>query len=108
MFRKSNGDITDAEFEKIIIPFNKNVDDYILKYILYDFVAFYIASGYERSVFSKTTLKTEFNTAVEVLGDCNSDQCFDSKKIADILQTKFSLKIVSEKPLKLEKIEYKL
>lgn len=51
MFRKSNGDITDEEFEKIIIPFNKNVDDYILKYILYDFVAFYIASGYERSVY---------------------------------------------------------
>ncbi len=108
MFRKSAGNITDEEFEKIIIPFGKNVDDYILKYILYDFVAFYIASGYERSVFSKTTLKAEFNTAVELLGNINSNQCFDSKKIADILQTKFSLKIVSKKPLKLEKIEYKL
>lgn len=108
MFRKSNGDITDEEFEKIIVPFDNNVTDYILKYILYDFVAFYIASGYERSVFSGTSLRTEFNTAVEVLGSCDSIQYFDSKKIDDILQTKFSLRIVSESPLELEKIEYKL
>lgn len=45
MFRKYIDELTDDEFEKLIIPFDKNIDKYIQEYILYDFIAFYIASG---------------------------------------------------------------
>ena len=44
MIRKRNGkDITDEEFLNIIVPFKNVLDEYFIKNIVYEFVAFYLA-----------------------------------------------------------------
>lgn len=106
MFRKYIDELTDDEFEKLIIPFDKNIDEYIQEYILYDFIAFYIASGWERDVLSQTDLKTECNTATDVLANVSDIKEFNFEKLKRLLEVKFSLKIISESPLELEKIKH--
>lgn len=108
MFRKYIDELTDDEFEKLIIPFDKNIDEYIKEYILYDFIAFYIASGWERDVLSQTDLKTECNTATDVLANVSDTNEFDFEKLKRLLEVKFSLKVISESPLELEKIKHSI
>lgn len=108
MFRKYIDDLTDDEFEKIIVPFDKNVDTYFSEYVLYDFIAFYIASGWERDVLSQTTLRTECSTASDVLASSCEIEKYDFEKLKHILEVKFSLKVVSDNPLELEKIKHSI
>ena len=50
MIRKRNGkDITDEEFLNIILPFENLLEEYFIKNIVYVFIAFYLAKGYEMS-----------------------------------------------------------
>ena len=51
MIRKWNGkDIIYEEFLNIILPFENVLEDYFIKNIVYEFVAFYLAKGYEMSL----------------------------------------------------------
>ena len=46
MIRKWNGkDIIYEEFLNIILPFENVLEDYFIKIIVYEFVAFYLAKG---------------------------------------------------------------
>ena len=50
MIRKRNRkDITDEEFLNIILPFENVLEEYFINNIIYEFVAFYLAKGYEMS-----------------------------------------------------------
>ena len=50
MIRKRNEkDITDEEFLNIILPFENVLEKYFINNIVYEFVAFYLAKGYEMS-----------------------------------------------------------
>ena len=58
MIRKRNGkDITDKEFLNIILPFENVLEEYFIKNIVYEFVAFYLAKGYEMSALLECTLQ---------------------------------------------------
>ena len=49
MIRKNScGNITDEVFLNIIIPFDKKMDKYLIKH-MYEYVAHYLAVGYEMS-----------------------------------------------------------
>ena len=49
MIRKNScGNITDEEFLNIVIPFDKKIDKYLIKH-MYEYVAHYLAVGYEMS-----------------------------------------------------------
>ena len=48
MIRKRNEkDIIDEGFLNIIVPFENVLEDYFVKNIVYEFVAFYLDKGYE-------------------------------------------------------------
>lgn len=50
MIRKcTDEDIIDEECEKIIDPFYKNFDEYIITYVMPEVIAFYIASSFSRN-----------------------------------------------------------
>lgn len=58
MIRKNScRNITDEEFLNIIISFDKKTDKYLIKY-MYEYVALYLAVGYEMSALWKCTITT--------------------------------------------------
>ena len=43
---KGKEDITDKEFEEILLPFYNNYNEFLLNFVIPDTIAFYLANGY--------------------------------------------------------------
>ena len=95
MIRKRNGkDITDEEFMNIILPFENVLEDYFIKNIVYEFVAFYLAKEYEMSALWECPLQHQINSVIETLVGIRIKDKFDNNKLLKILKDKYSIKII--------------
>lgn len=100
-------DISNEECKKVIDPFYKNFDEYIITYVMPKVIALYIASSYSRNAMWKTTFYQHYNSAKDTFNICN-DEDYDKVKyeVIKLLRMKYSLEIISEDPLDFKKIEY--
>ncbi len=108
MIRKcTDEDISDEECKKVIDPFYKNFDEYIITYVMPEVIAFYIASSYSRNAMWEATFYQHYNSAKDTF-NVSGDEDYDSIKteVIKLLKIKYSLEIISEDPLDLKKIEY--
>lgn len=105
MIRKRNGkDITDKEFLNIIIPFENVLEEYFINNIVYEFVAFYLAKGYEMSALWECPLQHHINSAIETLAGIRIKGKFDYNKLNKILKDKYSIKIIDANSSQMIKI----
>ena len=105
MIRKRNGiDITDEEFLNIIIPFENVLEEYFINNIVYEFVAFYLAKGYEMSSLWERPLQHQINSAIETLAGIRIKDKFDNNKLNKILKDKYSIKIIDTNTSQMIKI----
>ena len=99
---KVKEDITDKEFEEILLPFYNNYNDYLIKFIIPEAVAFYLANGHSRNCLSDCPLRNHINSAIDVFNvRCNVNDLIP--KIENILRIKYNLKLEKENPLILNK-----
>ena len=99
---KGKEDITDKEFEEILLPFYNNYNEYLIKFVIPDAVAFYLANGYSRNCLSDCPLRNHINSAIDVFNvRCNVNNLISQIKL--ILRIKYNLKIVKNNPLKIER-----
>ena len=105
MIRKRNGkDITDEEFFNIILPFENVLEKYFINNIVYEFVAFYLAKGYEMSALWECLLQHQINSAIETLAGIRIKDKFDNNKLDKILKDKYSIKIIDTNTSQMIKI----
>ena len=95
-------DITDDELDNILVPFNKNIEKFMAKYIVPEIIAFSISNAYYRGALCKASLLIHYNSFNDVL---NIFPSLDEVKqpIIEILNIKYNLTITNENPLELEK-----
>lgn len=99
---KVKEDIADKEFEEILLPFYNNYNEYLIKLVIPDAIAFYIANGYSRNCLSDYPLRNHINSAIDVFNvRCNVNNLISEIKL--ILRIKYNLKIVKNNPLKIER-----
>ena len=99
---KVKEDITDKEFEEILLPFYNNYNDYLIKFIIPEAVAFYLANGYSRNCLSDCPLINHINSSLDIFNvRCNVDKLIP--QIENILKIKYNLKIVKINPLSFSK-----
>lgn len=99
---KGKEDITDKEFEEILLPFYNNYNEYVIKFVIPDAVAFYLANGYSRNCLSDCPLINHINSALDIFNvRCNVNDLMQQIKL--ILRIKHNLKIVKNNPLKIER-----
>ena len=99
---KGKEDITDKEFEEILLPFYNNYNEYLINFVIPDAVAFYLANGYSRNCLSDYPLRNHINSAIDVFNvRCNVNNLISEIKL--ILRIKYNLKIVKSNPLKIER-----
>lgn len=100
-------DISDEEYEKVIDPFYKNFDEYIITYVMPEVIAFYIASSFSRNAMWEATFYQHYNSAKDTF-NIGDDEDYDKvrAKVIKLLRMKYSLEIISEDPLDFKKIEY--
>lgn len=100
---KGKEDITDKEFEEILLPFYNNYNEYLIKFIIPDAVVFYLANGYSRNCLSDCPLINHINSALDIFNvSCNVDELIPEIEL--ILKIKYNLEITKNKPLKLMKV----
>ena len=98
MFR-TDFDISEDDFANVVNPHNKLISDHIYKEILFQFVAFYIASGYRMNALWEGSLIGHVNSAIESLSCVIFKDNFDSTELKKILSEKYNLTIINENPL---------
>ncbi len=97
---KGKEDITDKEFEEILLPFYNNYNEYLIKFVIPDAIAFYLANGYSRNCLSDCPLINHINSALDIFNvRCNVDELMP--EIDLVLKIKYNLKIAKNNPLKL-------
>lgn len=100
MVRIDDNDISDEEFDNIVIPFENTINLYIKEKILNEFVAYFIAEGYNFSSIWNENVDNIINTACEYLTNFNNKDC-NKKIIKEILIKKYKLKIIDENKLEI-------
>ena len=107
MFRKTiNGDITDEDFKKILVPFNDNYDEFLENYITPEVIAFYIANSFYRDAMWKGSFKQHYNSAADVINYIDEDYEKVKADVINLLKIKYALEIISEDPLILKTTKY--
>lgn len=97
---KGKEDITDKDFEEILLPFYNNYNEYLIKFVIPDAIAFYLANGYSRNCLSDCPLINHINSALDIFNvRCNVDELMP--EIDLVLKIKYNLKIAKNNPLKL-------
>lgn len=100
---KGKKNITDKEFEEILLPFYNNYNKYIIKFVIPDAIAFYLANGYSRNCLSDCPLINHINSALDTFNiRCNVDELIPEIEL--VLKIKYNLKIIKINPLKFKKI----
>ena len=95
MIRKRNGkDIINEEFLNIILQFENVLEEFFIKNIIYEFVAFYLAKGYEMSSLWECPFQHQISSAIETLSSIRIKDKFDNNKLNKILKEKYSIKTI--------------
>ena len=95
-------DISDKEFKEKFLPFYDNFNDYMVKFVIPDAIALYIANAYSRGCLCESKLYSHINSATDIF-NCRYKIGTIIPMIELILKIKYNLKIVETNPLKLEK-----
>lgn len=96
---KGKENITDKEFEEILLPFYNNYNEYLIRFVIPEAVAFYLANGYSRNCLSDCPLRNHINSALDIFNvRCNIDKLVPQVK--KILRIKYNLKISTITQLK--------
>jgi len=105
MFLKRNiNDISDEEFESIVLPHNKLMDSYLEDKIIPMTISHYIATGFENSSLFENSFEIHINSALDLFNFTIENKLKLKNEIKNILLQEYNLKVTKEAPLTLEKI----
>lgn len=107
MIRNDMDCITDEEYEKVVVPCYNKIQDYFKSTFLDEYVAFNIATYYKHNALWNEPFEIQVNTAIEDLQQITVEDC-DLKRIKQILESKYKLKIVKEEPIDIEELDFKV
>lgn len=104
MIRKSKdlNKLTDEEFDNIVGPFDNKITDYIKNEIINEYVAYYIYTAFEVDALWDESFRLSCSAAIESLAQLDEESC-DLDKIKSILRNKYSINVIQDKPVIIEK-----
>lgn len=98
-------ELSDEDFYELIDPYVEDMEKYCNNNLVYELFAKSLSSAYNNSaLFENFTLENEYNDAVDFATSMPEFENINVKKLKNILEKKYSLKIVNENPLKIEEI----
>lgn len=101
---RSDFDISDEDYDKVSKPFEDALDEYLRNNFIYDYIAFYIARGYQLDALFEGTLSGVFNAAIDSTCSIEFGSEEDVKKLKDILRDRYNLLLTSDTELEIEEI----
>ena len=106
MFLKDTGaDITDEEFNTIILPFDNKIHNYLLQETIPSFCAFYITEGFRTSSLFENSYNIYLNEALGLFNDFPKDLESIKASTTKLLKEIYKLEVVADNPLQLKAVE---
>ena len=98
-----NDDIGDKEWYEVHEPYENNLNEFLVKYVVTEVFSFQLANSYYRGCLCKASMIQHFNS----MTDCVlvSRKCIDEviPLTIELLKIKYNLKVISANPVVLEK-----
>ena len=104
--KRTNGDISDEEFERVLKPFLDDYDNFVLSYIMPEVIAYYIANSYYRGSMYEGSFLQHYNSAKDLINLFGEDYEQMKAELFKLLKIKDALIVVNEDPLEIKKIKY--
>ena len=101
---RSDFDISEEDYDKVSIPFGDALDEYLRNNFICDWMAFYIARGYQMDALFKGTLSGVFNAAIDSICDIKFGSTADIERLKAILKDKYNLLLTSDTHLEIKEI----
>lgn len=98
-------DITDEEFDKCFIPYNKNFHNYMIKYIVPEVFAFQLANSHFRECLCNASLEQHYHTMCDVFNGFQDSLSQVKDSTIQLLEIKYNLTIKKDMPLELKKYQ---
>ena len=105
MFLKDTGtDITEDEFNNIILPFDNLCHDYLQQEIIPTYAAFYIAEGFKTNSLFDNSYDVYLNEALDLFNDFPKNLEIIKSNTTKFLKQKYGYEVISENPMQLEEV----
>ena len=108
MIRKAgDGSSNEEEFARILRPCEEEIKAFIKNELIYELATFHLASSFNHDcIWADSSLANEYDDAVDYLNTKRpAFEDLDKERIKKMLEEKYSLRIVSEDPIEIEKIQ---
>ncbi|MDD2435701.1 MAG: hypothetical protein PHO63_05585 [Bacilli bacterium] len=99
---KIDSDISDDEFDKVHGPYNENLNNFLIRYIVPEVFAFQLAQSYYRNCLCASSLEAHYNSMTDIILVYPSLDDIKAETI-NLLKIKYNLQITNENPTVLEK-----
>lgn len=106
MFIKPTGkDYTKKEINNYLMPHYNLITNYMEKCVIPEVVAYYLATGYYHSLMFEDTFNIHIKSIQDELFNYQAKNTKATKeRVKDILENKYSLRVIGERPLKFEEL----
>ncbi len=108
MFRsKKDEELSEEDYLELSQPFNDKIDEFMEKYIIPEFGAFYLANGYESGAIEENSYDILVNVILSLLGQTSEIKNRDAikKNIKIFLKLKYGITVINEEPLDFDFID---
>lgn len=102
---RSDFDISDEDFAEINLPFTEDVHQYLRENFIFEYIAYYIATGYRKDALWAGKLSGLFNSAIDDLCGLQFGLNGDIERLRTILKEKYNLLLISDEDLEIEEIQ---
>ncbi len=108
MIRKpGDGYSNEDEFARILNPCEEEIKAFISNELVYELATFHLASSFNHDcIWADSSLKNEYMDAIDYFNTKKPKfEDLDVKRIKKMLEEKYSLRIINDDPIKIEKIQ---
>ncbi len=97
-------EISDEDFEKVNQPFIEDIHQYLRENFIFEYLAYYIDTGYRKDALWAGKLSGLFNGAIDELCGLQFGLNGDIERLRAILKNKYNLLLTSDEDLEIEEI----
>ena len=102
---RRNADISDEEWESVLLPHFKMYDEYIATFIAPGVAAYYIATGYYHDAITEESFEVLLRSSLDTINFSDIDRKLKNR-VKKIMRLQYQLKVIEEEPiLKVEELK---
>lgn len=102
---RTDYDISDEDFERVNEPFIEDIHKYVRDNFIFEYLAYYIATGFQKDALWAGKLSGLFNGAIDELCGFKFGTNEDIESLRTILKDKYNLLLTSDEDLEIEEIQ---